>query len=142
MPAPSFVVRFTQYKPIFLLSSSIFLSPFTSGDVEKMIMSLKNKKYSTSTYSVQSSKVISSLILPILSHLISNFFNRGVFSDFLKTACVIPIYKSGEKKLMPTIIVQLKFYQCLVKSTRKLCLVGSIVFLITLIYQSNLNLDS
>ena len=57
MLAPNAAVGFSHYVPNFWLPSSIFLTPVTSADVEKVIMSLKNKKASTCMYSVQSLKV-------------------------------------------------------------------------------------
>ena len=83
MPAPSATVGYSQYMPNFSLPSSFFLYPVTSADVEQVIISLKNKKkVSTCMYSVQSLKVLSSLISPILSHLNNNSFTCGVFLNF------------------------------------------------------------
>ena len=87
MPGLSATVGFSQYMPNFSLPSSFFLYPVTSADVEQVIISLKNKKkVSTCMYSVQSLKVLSSLISPILSHLNNNSFTCGVFLNFFQNS--------------------------------------------------------
>ena len=88
---------FTQYMDNFSQPNSFFLSPVTSADVEKVIMSLKNKKAPNHMYSIQSLKFISNLVSPLLSHLINKSFTCGKFPDCLKIARVTPIFKSGEK---------------------------------------------
>ena len=45
MPAPSAAVRLTQYVVKFSIPSPFFLSPVTSGDVEKVIISVKKNFY-------------------------------------------------------------------------------------------------
>ena len=61
-------------------------------------MSLKNKTCHISTYSVKIIKHLSSIIPPILTHLINKSISTGYFPKMLKTARVVPIYKSGESK--------------------------------------------
>ena len=59
-------------------------------------MSLKNKSCHISTYSVKIIKHLSSIISPILTHLINKSISTGYFPKMLKTARVVPIYKSGD----------------------------------------------
>ena len=47
-------------------------------------------------YFIQSSKIISIQISPILTHLINRSFSCGKFPDSFETARVTPVYKSDE----------------------------------------------
>ena len=48
-------------------------------------------------FSIQSLKIISNLISPLLPHLINKSFTCGKFPDYFQLAHVIPIIKFGEK---------------------------------------------
>jgi len=44
-------------------------------------------------------KIASTAIAPFLTHLIDFMFSQGIFSDLLKIAKVVPIFKSSDKTL-------------------------------------------
>ena len=70
------------------------ITPFV---VEKIIASLKDKKGNINYYTIAILKHLRSLIAPVLTRLVNYSFIDGLFPDFLKTASVTPIYKSGIK---------------------------------------------
>ena len=50
--------------------------------------------------SIQSLKIKSTLVSPLLSHLINKYFTCDKFRDFFfQIACVIPIFKTGGKDI-------------------------------------------
>ena len=65
-------------------------------EIIKTIMSLKNKSYHISTYAVKFIKHLSSIISPILTHLINKSISTGYIPKIFRTTRVVPIYKSGE----------------------------------------------
>ena len=66
-------------------------------DVEVAIRNLKNKSSPLNTYPTKVVKVISPLIVPILTKLINDSISQSHFPESLKIARVIPIFKSGDK---------------------------------------------
>ena len=77
--------------------SSILLQPCSESEVATIIKELKNS--STSDYNVLIIKQISltTPLVSILTQSINASFTDGIFPQLLKTAKVIPIYKSGSK---------------------------------------------
>ena len=71
MPAPVWAVGFTQHMDNRSNPASFLIFSVTSADVERVIMSLKNNKYSIYVYSNEFSKIISNLVSPILSYLMN-----------------------------------------------------------------------
>src|SRR2546425_2254388 len=66
-----------------------------------VIASLKNTaSCGYDQISVASVKAVSSIISPILATLINHSIDKGIFSDALKVAKILPIYKSGDKTLI------------------------------------------
>ena len=79
-------------------SNSIFISPTTSEEVERVVLDLKNKK--SAGIDKIKSEVLKEIVLDIkkpLAHLINTAIEDGVWPDPFKTAIVKPIYKSGDK---------------------------------------------
>ena len=74
VPVPGVAVWLTQYMDDFPQLNSFFYPSSTSADVMRVIMSLTIKKAPNSMYSLQSLKIISNLVLPLLSHLINKYF--------------------------------------------------------------------
>ena len=66
-----------------------------STEILQIIKSFKNK--ATSDTSIQVLKSVGNEIAPILSNIISASIEQGSFPSDLKTAKVIPLYKSGSK---------------------------------------------
>ena len=77
--------------------NSFFFRPTNTFEVNKIIMSLKNKLSNIKTYSVKILKFISSIISPILACLINISIFSGHFPAPFKIARVVPIFKSGDK---------------------------------------------
>ncbi|KAL0870811.1 hypothetical protein ABMA27_005737 [Loxostege sticticalis] len=80
--------------------SSMFLSPTSSDEIFKIIMTLKNSN--SVGYDNLSTKIIKIVAIPIasvLSHLINKSFSQGVFPTCLKLSVVKPLYKKGDKKM-------------------------------------------
>ena len=86
----------TDYLPNFSTQNSFFFRRSNIFEINKIIMSLKNKSCPISTYSVKIIKYLSSIISPILTHLVNKSISTGYFPKMLKTARIVPIYKSGE----------------------------------------------
>ena len=76
---------------------SIFLEPCTDSEIATIIKQLKNS--STSDYNVNVIKqaALATPLVSVLTQTINSSFNDGIFPQLLKTAKVIPIYKSGSK---------------------------------------------
>ena len=93
IPTPTYSVSH-ECKPE---PSSIFLQPCSESEVATIIKELKNS--STSDYNVLVIKQISltTPLVSILTQSINASFTDGIFPQLLKTAKVIPIYKSGSK---------------------------------------------
>ena len=86
--------------------------PCTNEEVTNIIKGLKNKKGSQGEIPVSILKKITDLVSPFLSSLFNQSVSSSTFPEVLKTAKVVPIYKSGSKRdknnyrpiaLLPTI---------------------------------------
>ena len=78
-------------------SSSFFYRPITSFDIQRILLSLKNKSCALEVVPVRVFKFISDVISPILCLLVNRSVMKGVFPDSLKVARVVPVYKSGDR---------------------------------------------
>ena len=80
--------------------NSIVIPVFSEYDVRQTVLSIKNTAAGYDQFSATVGKqCIDSYIIP-LTCIINMSFNSGVCPDLLKVARVIPIYKSGDKKLV------------------------------------------
>lgn len=79
---------------------SIFFGPLSDNEVIKHINSLKN---GTSTgedgIPVSLLKTNHVYLMKPLKHLINSIFNTGIYPKIFKNSIIIPIHKSGDKKL-------------------------------------------
>ena len=88
---------FTNFLPD-PLNSSVFLRPTNIEEVEKVILSLKSTKNTISKIGSGTLKLVhSTLSLPI-SQIFNSIIETGIYPSKLKTACVIPVFKSGSRK--------------------------------------------
>ena len=78
-------------------SDSFFFAPATNEDIRKYISSLKNKKCSINCLPSSVLKHISSIVEPIMCHLINLSISSGTFPDSLKIARIVPLPKSNNK---------------------------------------------
>ena len=81
------------------ITHSMFLNPTTEEEVHKTIQSLKNSKcHQHNDMPVFMWKLISDYITLPLKRIINHSFESGVFPDTLKTAKIVPLYKSGDRE--------------------------------------------
>ena len=72
----------------------------TGAEISKIISHLDTKKATgPDEVSVRIIKTLNHLISPILSSLINDCFQAGLYPDYLKAAQVTPLYKGGDKSL-------------------------------------------
>lgn len=80
---------------------SMFLYPVTREEITTYINELKNGKATgCDNIKVEHIKTISNFIAPALEHIANLILTTGIFPNQLKTAVVIPIFKSGSKKVV------------------------------------------
>ena len=92
--------KFTDKLPT-LCPHSIFLNPVDSQEVNSIINKLKPKTSSgKDNVSSKLLKFVSPCIIDILAHIINISLTNGIFPNEMKTAKVIPIYKSGDKSCL------------------------------------------
>lgn len=80
-------------------SNSIFMIPTIPADIIKIIHSLKNTN--STGYDDITTKVIkatSTIIAPILSHIINSCIEKGVFPEILKISVIKPMFKKGDRQ--------------------------------------------
>ena len=77
-------------------SNSIFLTPVTSEEVKRIILSLKNASPGYDGVHAEIIKKTYHLYLLPLVHLLNLSLSQGFFPDSMKIAKIIPIYKAGD----------------------------------------------
>ena len=83
-----------------IANSIVLLSPSTN-EILNELNRLKDKKTSGPDHlAPYFLKIASTVIAPYLAFMIEFMFNFGVFPDLLKIARVVPIFKTGDKKLV------------------------------------------
>ena len=85
--------------PITTNKSSFFIIPTTDLEVLSIINNLKNKSGGVDNINTNIIKIIGPFIVSPLTNIFNKIFESGIFPQHFKTAEVIPIYKSGDKKL-------------------------------------------
>ena len=78
--------------------NSFFLAPVTPTIIKLIIDKMKSKSAHIETYSTKILKYLADLISPILCDIINRSFQTGYFPKFCKSARVVPLFKSGDKK--------------------------------------------
>lgn len=77
--------------------NSIFIKPTNNEEVFKIIGNMKNKKGGVDNITTKALKVMSYHIGNALTHIFNLCIEKSVWPETLKTAVIIPIYKSGSK---------------------------------------------
>ena len=79
-------------------SNSLFLTPITEEEILNVVLNMSNKT-STDCYNInmETVKKCIDVIVKPLTNIFNKSFNTGVFPDSMKTAKVVPIFKSGNK---------------------------------------------
>ena len=80
-----------------VVDQSIFFSPATPHDVERIIKDFKNKKASLQDIPVKLFKFLNSKISNLIADIFNHSFETGIYPDSLKIARVVPIHKGGSK---------------------------------------------
>ena len=81
------------------LDKSFFLSPITPEELKKTILAMKNQKSAgLDEIPYFLIKKCYHHIVLVLTDILNNSFENGIFPEALKTALVKPLFKSGERK--------------------------------------------
>ena len=88
---------FTDFLPA-PLRSSVFISPTTIDEVNKTISSIKSTKNTINKFGSCALKLVSSALSLPIKIIFNNIIETGLYPSRLKIACVVPIFKSGNKK--------------------------------------------
>ena len=75
---------------------SFYAFPSTSEEVSTVIRSFKNKGAALSEVPTFIYKFVCNIISPVIPEFFNESLTTGIFPDILKTARVVPIYKSGD----------------------------------------------
>ena len=78
----------------------MFLNPVDRHEVKNVILLLKNSSSGSDSISAKIVKCSIDIYLDTLTHIINLSLSQGVFPSQLKTAKVIPLYKSNDKQLI------------------------------------------
>ena len=111
---------------------SIVIHNISEYDVKHIILSLKSAAAGCDNFPAYLGKQCINAYLTPLTYILNQSMTEGVFPDLLKTARVIPLYKSGEKK-KKIIIDQYQFCHSSLKSLKKLCTITSPILWINII---------
>ena len=106
---PNSPINPTQFLSNRIINSFVFF-PANTAEIEEIIKDLKDN--GASLHKVSNSVLIDStkVISPILSVIINKCIQQGYFPHELKTGCITPIHKSGDKKnskKLPTCMLSL-----------------------------------
>ena len=82
------------------VSQTIYLTPTTNYEIEHILKGLKNTKSGLNCLPVPFLKLISEFICPIISELINESYQIGIFPGCLKVARIIPIHKGGDNQVL------------------------------------------
>ena len=77
-------------------TSSLVLNPVTYSECQTVIQNLKLTKTNEDELPVYLFKIISPIIVPVLTKLLNNCFTLGTFPKCLKKGTIIPIHKKGD----------------------------------------------
>ena len=80
------------------VQQSFFISPIIPTDINPIIVDLKDNGNNVNTVATSVLVGCKHIITPILCHLINLFVQQGYFPDNLKTGCITPIYKKGDRE--------------------------------------------
>jgi len=84
-----------------IIQNSIYLSPVNEMEVIKIINNLANKKSTgLDSITIMSIKLTKFIIAKPLTFIINLIFTSGFFPDSLKIAKIIPIFKSGDSRIL------------------------------------------
>ena len=79
--------------------NSIFIPYVSENEITEVIQSLKNSSAGHDSILVSIAKPLIHYYIRPLTELINSLFENGLFPDELQIAKVIPIFKTGDKKI-------------------------------------------
>lgn len=79
---------------------SIFLQPVDVDEINSIILNLRDKRGGVDNIHAKILKSISFFISPVLVKIFNLCILKGTWPEALKQAEVVPVYKSGDKKLI------------------------------------------
>ena len=74
------------------------MTPICPNEVSTVIDDLKNNGNKVNTISTAALVESKHIIVPVICHLINLCVQQGYFPDKLKTGCITPIFKNGDRK--------------------------------------------
>ena len=80
------------------LDNSIFIAPCSAEEVTSIILSFSSKGCNVKTIPVYIYKSLVDILSPVVAHLFNASVSSGLFPEALKTASVVPLYKSGSRQ--------------------------------------------
>ena len=80
--------------------NSFFMIPITNDETEKSIMELKDNGCGLFKFSTKVLIAIRDILAPILSHIFNLCISQSYFPYELKTGCITPVFKKGDKSDM------------------------------------------
>lgn len=105
------------------VKNSVFMNSTTQNEVNSVLMDLNvNSAAGSDGITVKDLLIIKDLIIPGLTNLINNTFKSGIFPEVLKTGKIVPIFKSGDTKILtnyrPITVIPTfsKLIECLIKT--------------------------
>ena len=76
------------------------LSPTDPNEIVNVVRNFKSKNSNLNSIPSFMFKHVVTKIAPVISDLINSSFDEGIFQDELKTARVVPIFKSGQSDVV------------------------------------------
>ena len=80
--------------------SSMFLNPVTAVEIDSVIMSQKKKSNRKNTLPLSILSACRQMLCDVIAYLVNDSFDSGVFPQLLKRAEIVPVFKSGDPKLV------------------------------------------
>ena len=82
------------------IDASIFFNPVSIDECKKVIKYLKKTNTHIDQMPLELLKANSDIFAPIITDLTNKCFTSGKFPDSLKIACVTPVFKKGDRKIV------------------------------------------
>lgn len=82
------------------VSTTFIPTPASTNEVTKLILSLPDKHCNVNAIPIFIIKKLSSLISPVIVNIFNDCIEKGIFPSVLKSARVIPLYKSKSHKII------------------------------------------
>ena len=81
-------------------NNNFFLFPVTVNEIDHVTNNLKNSKSNIHTLPIKMFKDYLNIFAPIMSEIVNRCFETGIFPNSCKVACITPVFKSGDDKIL------------------------------------------